>query len=220
MKKLSTLWLGILFSCLQIVYAQDASRSQEKLKYLANTELEKGLSFAKEKSKPTMIYFSLLDCPSCERFTAAVLSNDSMEKVLKSKYVCLRGNIRNGDASALAKKYDVINMPQLVFISPDQEFHLTIDMKLDLEYTIKVAHFFLNLVALRNQIILYQKTNNIDWEKACEAMAGSYARRDFKKNMSADPKDLIYSRCLNQKKYLPFEKAYLEEWETQKSKKK
>jgi len=195
-----------------MVFSQEKSRTLDKLTYLSNSDLDKGIAYAKEKSKPLMIYFNSLQCASCEKYVESVMSEDTVEKYLKAKYICVKANIKNDDVAKFAKKFQFQNLPQMVLISPDQTMHYMVEMKLDAEMTIKQAAYFLNAVALRNQIELYQKTNNIDEEKASEAMAISYAKRDFKKTPTANIEDLLFSRCLNMKQFQNFIEYYRKEW--------
>ncbi|MBI3232576.1 MAG: thioredoxin family protein [Bacteroidetes bacterium] len=205
--------ISVCFLCCSlIVFSQEKSRTLDKLTYLSNSDLDKGIAYAKEKSKPLMIYFNSLECSSCEKYVATVMSEDTVEKYLKAKYICVKANMKNDDAARFAKKFQFMSLPQIVLISPDQTMHYMVEMKLDAEMTIKQAAYFLNAVALRNQIELYQKTNNIDEEKASEAMAISYAKRDFKKTPSAHVEDLLFSRCLNMKQFHKFIEYYKREW--------
>ncbi len=203
-----------------MVSAQEKSYTIDKLSYLANSDVEKGITYAKEKSKPMMIYFNSFECSSCEKYVSQVMSSDTIEKYLKNKYVCVKADVKNGDASHYAKKYDVSILPQIILISQDQSIYYKVDMKLDELYTVKQAAFFMNVVALKEQILLYKKTNNVEYDVASETMAISYAKRDYKKNPAATAEENIYMRCLNMKMFEKFMEKYKMEWERLKISKK
>jgi hypothetical protein len=216
---MKTIYSFIFFFFSLTISAQEKSYTLDKLTYLANSDVEKGISYSKEKSRPMMIYFNSHECNSCEKYLDKVMSADTIEKYLKSKYVCIKADVKNGDASHFAKKYDISLIPQIVLISQDQSVYYKVEMKLDEMMTGKQAAYFMNVVALKDQIMLYKKTNNSDYDAASDAMAISYAKRDYKKNPSANVDDNIYMRCLNMKMFEKFIETYKMEWEKQKTSK-
>lgn len=214
------LYLFFLSAHSGLLLAQENRHTIEKLKFLSDDDLERGMLFAKEQSRPVMIYFNSWDCASCEKFAANVMSVDTIQSFLKSKYICLKANVDNADASAYARNFKVAKLPQIVLVSRDQESYYLLDMKLDVDITVRQAAYFLNAMALKEQTILFQKTNSTTFEKSLEAMAKSYAKRDFNKNSELNPEDLIFSRCLKMKIFDKFSLAYRKEWAEIKQKKK
>ncbi|MBI3235633.1 MAG: thioredoxin family protein [Bacteroidetes bacterium] len=198
------------------VSAQTANKAN--LTYMIDNGVYQGLSYAKQKSKPVLLYFNSVDCHGCEMFSNMVMSNNDVINYTKSNFVSINANIEQGDARRISRKYKAFMLPALILINPEQDFEFTCNLNLDKDKVLFQMKNFFNAVALREQILLLQKTNHLSFEEAAKQIGASYAKIDFRKNGTADPEQLFEVRSLGMKYFNACGDAYFEEWMEQKTK--
>lgn len=215
MKKLFLLIIIIgLFGSLK---AQSDSKNS-KLSYMLDNGVMQAMNYAKTKSKPVLLFFNSVECHSCELFTEMVMTNKDVVSYAKNTFISVNANIENGDARRISRKYKAFMLPAVVLVSADQEFEFTCNLSLDKEKIMYQMKNFFNAVALREQILLLQKTNHLTFEEASRQIGASYAKIDFRKTPSADPEELFEARALGMKYFNDCGDAYFEEWMEQKTK--
>ena len=165
-----------------------------------------------------MLYFNSLDCHGCEMFSNLVMNDKEVGEYMKSTYISVNANVEQGDARRISNRFKAFNLPAVVLLNPDQDFFYTCDLKLDKNVLLNQAKNFFNAVALREQIILLQKTKHISEEEAQIEIGESYARIDFRRNPAADPSNAFETRALGLKYFQKCGEAYMYEWDEQKLK--
>lgn len=212
---------NLFYSTILFLFAFSVSAQTEtkaNLNYMIDNGVYNGLSFAKQKSKPVLLYFNSLDCHGCELFSNMVMSNKDIATYTKNTFVSINANIENGDAKRISRKYKAYMLPAIVLINPEQDFDFSLSLNLDKDKVLFQLKNFFNAVALREQILLLQKTNHLTFEDASRQIGASYAKIDFRKNPSGDPEDLFENRTLGMKYFNHCGDAYFEEWMEQKTK--
>jgi len=177
-----------------------------------------GLEYAKTKSKPVLLYFNSTECHSCGKFSDAVMSDHEVAEYAKHTYINIYANIENADARKMSRKYKAYMLPAVVLLNSEQDFEFTCQLSLDKEMLVTQMKNFLNAIALREQILLIQRTNHLSFEEASKQIGISYAKIDFKKNPVGNPEEIFANRSVGMKYFAPCGEAYLEEWKEQKTK--
>lgn len=222
-KQLFTLLILLVFRSVpqsQTTSDNPAASKNVKLNFMLEQGVTKGLEYAKTQSKPVLLYFNSFDCHSCEQFTDMVLTQKEVVDYAQSAYININANITNADARKVSRKYKAFMLPVVVLLNPDQNFEYTCKLSLEKDNLIQQMKSFFNAMALREQIILLQKTNNLSFEESARQIGASYAKIDFRKNATGEPELLFAERSLGMKYFEQCGEAYFKEWQVQKSKKK
>jgi hypothetical protein len=209
--KFNSILIALLF-CFQL------QAQHKKLDYLVGQNLEKAIDFAKEQGKSSLLYFNSLDCHKCEQFTDSVMSEDSLIKSLKSKFIMLNINLQEDEGKLIIKRFKIFDFPAIILLTPDQKLSYTVKLKMDWKNITSQCLSFLNVSGFRDQVLLLQKTNKLDWDQACIELAKSYGKRDYKKYPTADPIERYHDRLLDMDIFKVCKDAYLESWNTERLK--
>ena len=81
------------------VKAQTADKPiPSNLSYMIDNGVFQGLNYAKQKSKPVLLYFNSADCHGCELFSNMVMSHKDIATFTKNTFVSINANIEQTDA--------------------------------------------------------------------------------------------------------------------------
>lgn len=75
---------------------------------------------AKEKNLPIFVDFSAVWCEACHVIDATLFTDPEIEKIIETEYIPLRFDVSVQDEAneAILKKYGVLSLPTLVFVTP------------------------------------------------------------------------------------------------------
>ncbi len=94
-----------------------SAKTETKVNWLY--DYDKALSRAKDENKPILMDFYTDWCSWCKKLDAETYGNETVAALLNESFICLKVDAeRHAD---LAKEYDVLGYPTIVFLSPDRE---------------------------------------------------------------------------------------------------
>ncbi|MBI3233644.1 MAG: thioredoxin family protein [Bacteroidetes bacterium] len=190
-----------------------------KLGYMTKVPLSQAFQIANYEDKPVMVFIHSFSCYSSRKYIREVMNKQEVIDRFKSHFVCVNADMATMRGRAVASKYNVMILPVILLINSDQSIVYRCQMKIDDAALITEVDNFVTLNKVQKQIISYQKSRAISYKKSAEAIGVSYAKIDFKKDQEIIPRKHVKKYTMNLKELLPFEDAYVKEWERLKTEK-
>jgi len=82
-------------------------------------DYDQALSRAKDENKPILMDFYTDWCGWCKKLDAETYGDETVAAFLNESFICLKVNAE--EHADLAKEYEVLGYPTIVFLSPDGE---------------------------------------------------------------------------------------------------
>jgi len=82
---------------------------------------EEGWVAAEKLDRPVMLYFHSDKCPACKMLEENVFGDEKTASFLNGNFVCVSVNVDKPEGMDLARKYKVLALPTVIFLSPSRE---------------------------------------------------------------------------------------------------
>ncbi|MHC1563918.1 MAG: thioredoxin family protein [Candidatus Hecatellaceae archaeon] len=82
---------------------------------------EEAWTAAKKLNRPVMLYFHSDRCPACKLLEKDVFGDEETASFLNGNFVCASVNVDKPEGMDLARKYKVLVLPTVIFLSPSGE---------------------------------------------------------------------------------------------------
>jgi len=105
--------VGVIFYAFLVMSAE----TETKVNWLY--DYDEALAKARDENKPILVDFYTDWCGWCKKLDAETYGNETVAAFLNEGFICLK--VDAGEHADLAKRYDVLGYPTILFLSPDGE---------------------------------------------------------------------------------------------------